>query len=111
MLWNKFFISAFQDLLDYEVDSDDEWEEEEPGESLSNSEVQIMINIMLSQTEKLKIPFTIIAQSCLIFQNSNRILQLCATNPRFYKILIQTKQYQILKLVKILILSMWAIGY
>ena len=25
--------------LDYEVDSDDEWEEEEPGESLSNSEV------------------------------------------------------------------------
>ena len=28
-----------QDLLDYEVDSDDEWEEEEPGESLSNSEV------------------------------------------------------------------------
>ena len=27
-----------QDLLDYEVDSDDEWEEEEPGESLSHSE-------------------------------------------------------------------------
>lgn len=26
------------ELLDYEVDSDDEWEEEEPGESLSNSE-------------------------------------------------------------------------
>lgn len=26
------------DLLDYEVDSDDEWEEEEPGESLSHSE-------------------------------------------------------------------------
>ncbi|XP_078367625.1 uncharacterized protein LOC144651533 [Oculina patagonica] len=26
------------DLLDYEVDSDDEWEEEEPGESLSDSE-------------------------------------------------------------------------
>ncbi|EDO37231.1 predicted protein [Nematostella vectensis] len=25
-------------LLDYEVDSDEEWEEEEPGESLSNSE-------------------------------------------------------------------------
>ena len=34
-----FFFSTFQDLLDYEVDSDDEWEEEEPGESLSNSEV------------------------------------------------------------------------
>ena len=30
---------CLQDLLDYEVDSDDEWEEEEPGESLSNSEV------------------------------------------------------------------------
>ena len=27
-----------QVLLDYEVDSDDEWEEEEPGESLSHSE-------------------------------------------------------------------------
>lgn len=25
--------------MNYEVDSDDEWEEEEPGESLSNSEV------------------------------------------------------------------------
>lgn len=34
------------------MDSDDEWEEEEPGESLSNSEVQIMINIMFSQIEK-----------------------------------------------------------
>jgi hypothetical protein len=29
---------SFQKLLDYEVDSDDEWEEEEPGESLSHSE-------------------------------------------------------------------------
>uniref|UniRef100_UPI00358E76AC chromatin assembly factor 1 subunit A-like isoform X2 n=1 Tax=Myxine glutinosa TaxID=7769 RepID=UPI00358E76AC len=27
-----------EELLDYEVDSDDEWNEEEPGESLSNSE-------------------------------------------------------------------------
>lgn len=27
-----------QDVLDYEVDSDEEWEEEEPGESLSHSE-------------------------------------------------------------------------
>ncbi|XP_062869288.1 chromatin assembly factor 1 subunit A isoform X2 [Trichomycterus rosablanca] len=27
-----------KDVLDYEVDSDDEWEEEEPGESLSHSE-------------------------------------------------------------------------
>ena len=26
-------------MLDYEVDSDDEWEEEDPGESISNSEV------------------------------------------------------------------------
>lgn len=29
---------SLQALLDYEVDSDDEWEEEEPGESLSHSE-------------------------------------------------------------------------
>lgn len=29
---------AYQELLDYEVDSDEEWEEEEPGESLSHSE-------------------------------------------------------------------------
>lgn len=27
-----------QNLLEYEVDSDEEWEEEEPGESLSHSE-------------------------------------------------------------------------
>lgn len=26
-------------MLDYTVDSDDEWEEEDPGESLSDSEV------------------------------------------------------------------------
>ena len=32
-------LNIFQDLLNYDVDSDDEWEEEEPGESLSNSEV------------------------------------------------------------------------
>lgn len=31
-----FFL---QSLLDYEVESDDEWEEEEPGESISSSEV------------------------------------------------------------------------
>jgi hypothetical protein len=30
---------VFKDLLNYEVDSDEEWEEEEPGESLSDSEV------------------------------------------------------------------------
>ena len=29
----------FQKLFDYEVDSDDEWEEEEPGESVSSDEV------------------------------------------------------------------------
>ncbi len=28
-----------QAQLDYSVDSDDEWEEEDPGESISNSEV------------------------------------------------------------------------
>lgn len=32
------FFLAYQELLDYEVDSDEEWEEEEPGESLSHSE-------------------------------------------------------------------------
>lgn len=30
-----------QAQLDYSVDSDDEWEEEDPGESISNSEVAI----------------------------------------------------------------------
>ena len=29
----------FQGLFDYEVDSDDEWVEEEPGESVSSDEV------------------------------------------------------------------------
>ncbi|XP_060934415.1 chromatin assembly factor 1 subunit A [Limanda limanda] len=31
-------LTQDKDLLDYEVDSDEEWEEEEPGESLSHSE-------------------------------------------------------------------------
>ena len=30
-------LSLFQESLDYEVDSDLEWEEEEPGESVSDS--------------------------------------------------------------------------
>ena len=30
---------VFQNVFDYEVDSDEEWEEEEPGESLSDSNV------------------------------------------------------------------------
>ena len=48
-----FFFPTFKDLLDYEVDSDDEWEEEEPGESLSNSEVDYdWLLIMLSRTGK-----------------------------------------------------------
>jgi len=34
-------------LLDYEVDSDEEWEEEEPGESLSHSEVIAYIVALL----------------------------------------------------------------
>uniref|UniRef100_A0A8C7JLI2 Chromatin assembly factor 1, subunit A (p150) n=1 Tax=Oncorhynchus kisutch TaxID=8019 RepID=A0A8C7JLI2_ONCKI len=39
-----------KDLLDYEVDSDEEWEEEEPGESLSHSEgVGLFFNTLLSQ--------------------------------------------------------------
>ena len=29
-----------QALFDYEVDSDDEWEEEDPGESVSSDEVR-----------------------------------------------------------------------
>lgn len=33
----QFFV-PLQKLLDYEVESDEEWEEEEPGESLSHSE-------------------------------------------------------------------------
>ena len=42
---SHYFIQPFigQDILNYDVDSDDEWEEEEPGESLSNSEVIVLI--------------------------------------------------------------------
>lgn len=39
---------SLQDLLDYEVDSDEEWEEEEPGESLSHSEGVSFIYIPLN---------------------------------------------------------------
>ena len=38
-MWMSYLYT--QELLDYEVDSDDEWEEEEPGESLSDSEVRV----------------------------------------------------------------------
>uniref|UniRef100_A0A8C9UXX2 Chromatin assembly factor 1, subunit A (p150) n=1 Tax=Scleropages formosus TaxID=113540 RepID=A0A8C9UXX2_SCLFO len=34
----RYPLRQDKDLLDYEVDSDEEWEEEEPGESLSHSE-------------------------------------------------------------------------
>ena len=34
-----------QDFLDYEFDSDEEWEE--PGESLSDSEVRTMISLLI----------------------------------------------------------------
>lgn len=34
----KYPLFCDQSLLDYDVDSDEEWEEEEPGESLSHSE-------------------------------------------------------------------------
>lgn len=34
--------SVLQSLLDYSVDSDDEWEEDEPGESLSDCSVVSM---------------------------------------------------------------------
>ena len=33
------FFLYVQGFMDYDVDSDEEWEEEEPGESLSHSEV------------------------------------------------------------------------
>jgi len=32
------FVLFFQKWFDYEIDSDDEWEEEEPGESLKGSD-------------------------------------------------------------------------
>lgn len=36
---NVYYIHfIFQKLFDYEIDSDDEWEEEEPGESLKGSD-------------------------------------------------------------------------
>ena len=35
----SFNCDFLQNLLNYEVDSDEEWEEEEPGESLSGPEV------------------------------------------------------------------------
>lgn len=41
---------SLQDLLDYEVDSDEEWEEEEPGESLSHSEGVSFSNVPLIVT-------------------------------------------------------------
>ena len=34
-------MCVFQALFDYEVDSDDEWEEEDPGESVSSDEVRL----------------------------------------------------------------------
>lgn len=42
--WNDLLHSlCSQSVFDYEVDSDEEWEEEEPGESLSCSDVSIRL--------------------------------------------------------------------
>ena len=40
---NKDF--SLKELLDYEYDSDDDWEEEEPGESLSDCEVCTYLDV------------------------------------------------------------------
>ena len=34
---DHLFVHTTQSVLDYEFDSDDEWEEEEPGESVSSA--------------------------------------------------------------------------
>ena len=34
---NNALVCCMQSVLDYEFDSDDEWEEEEPGESVSSA--------------------------------------------------------------------------
>jgi len=38
-LGHQDLLGLLQKVLDYAVDSDEEWEEEDPGESLSDSEV------------------------------------------------------------------------
>ena len=53
-------------LLDYEVDSDEEWEEEEPGESLSHSEVLTIIVNLLDIIQLGRIYFLITRRS-LVF--------------------------------------------
>lgn len=53
-----------QDLLDYEVDSDEEWEEEEPGESLSHSE-----GVSLAQLFIITKPNVTFLQSGLTLKN------------------------------------------
>lgn len=42
-----------QNVLDYEVDSDEEWEEEEPGESLSHSEGVSVVRKLLPAYESI----------------------------------------------------------
>ena len=49
-----------QDLLDYEVDSDDEWEEEDPGESLSHSEVRRCSMLPVLDASILCVPHTVL---------------------------------------------------
>ena len=42
------FLKHLQTLLDYTVDSDDEWEEEEPGESLSDCHSAVSMVLALA---------------------------------------------------------------
>ena len=43
--FHNYHYVITQNLLNYEVDSDEEWEEEEPGESLSGPEVSFQLNL------------------------------------------------------------------
>ena len=40
-----------QALFDYEVDSDDEWEEEDPGESVSSDEVRETFSVEIVEPD------------------------------------------------------------
>ena len=43
---------VLQELVDYDLDSDEEWEEEEPGESLSHSEVCPFLSNLIFESKR-----------------------------------------------------------
>lgn len=65
LLVSSLVVCCLKEVLDYDVDSDDEWEEEEPGESLSNSEVDFLAPEYYYHSQMLSAIFFLFFNKCM----------------------------------------------